>query len=117
MSNLNAWIAQRGVNFTFLMGNYIDDITFTILDEDGDAFPFAGLSITEFTIRIYDSRITGRALIETHTEATELSESAGIITWDAVFPTDMTFGDYNYELDYTDTEGDKRLAEGRIKVV
>ena len=117
MATLKAYIAKRSVNFIFLMGNYIDDITFTILDSDGEPFDFSGLSITAWTITIYDKRTSKRVVLKTYTESTGLSESGGVITWDAVFPTELTFETYNYELDYTDTEGDKRLAEGYITVV
>ena len=114
---LKAYIAKRTVNLEFLMGNHIDSITFTILDSNGVAFDFAGLGITQFTLTIYSDRTSSRTTKATHTEAAELSESGGVITWDAVFPTKMTFGNYNYELDYTDSEGNKRLAEGFKSVV
>lgn len=114
----NAYIAKRTVNIKFLMGNYIDDVVFTILDADGDAFDFSvAVAADGFYLRIYNKRTSTRTLVTTHSETGgQLTESLGVITWDAAFPTDMTFGDYNYELDYKDSEGLKRLAEGNINV-
>ena len=48
--------------------------------------------------------------------AGDITEALGVITWDADFPTALTFGVYDYELDYKDSEGLKRLAEGIITV-
>ena len=118
MATLKAYIAKRKVNFEFLIGNHIDNIQFIIKDADGNVFDFTGN--TGITIRIYDNRTKNRELVVTHTEATELSVDipTGVITWDAVFPTAMTFGEYNYELDYSSaTSEDIRLAEGTVIVV
>jgi len=118
-STVKAYIAERQVNLEFLMGNYIDDLTFTILDADGDAFDFStAVADDGFYLRIYNNRKTNRTLVATHSETGgELTEALGVITWDADFPTEITeFGSYNYELDYKDAEGLKRLAEGTLAV-
>ena len=118
-STVEAYIAQRQVNLQFLMGNYIDDLTFTILDSNGDAFDFSTAVASDgFYLRIYNNRKSSRTLVATHSEAGgELTEALGIITWDAAFPTEITeFRTYNYELDYQDAEGLKRLAEGTLNV-
>lgn len=118
----NAYIAKRTVNINFLMGNYIDGLTFTILDSAGDAFDFS--SAGSLALRIYDKRTATRSLIDTlvtsgsypWTSGGDMQESGGVITIETAFPTGMTFGTYNYELDYIDSEGAKRLAEGAIIV-
>lgn len=117
MATLDGFIAKRNVNFNLLMGNQINDIVFTVLDSNGDAFDFTGqLGIT---IRIYDKRAASRTLIDTMTLAAgDLSLSVNAITWDTAFPADMTFGKYNYELDYTSAESeDIRLAEGYLTII
>lgn len=117
MATLDAFIAQRKVNFNWLIGNYVDDITFTILNSDGDPFDFTGY--TEITMRIYDNRTAKRVLIDTLTETLgDLSLSVNVITLDTAFPAGMTFGTYNYELDYTTATSEPiRLAEGYINVI
>ncbi|KKN04046.1 hypothetical protein LCGC14_1101420 [marine sediment metagenome] len=116
MSILKAYIAKLNVNIVLIMGNHIDDITFTILDSDGVAFDFS--AATGFTLKIYDDRSDTRILKVTHTQAIELAEALGVITWDAVFPTAITlFGNYNYELSYTDPEGLKIIGIGTISVI
>ena len=114
----DAFIAKRTVNINMLMGNYIDDLVFTILDADGDPFDFSGaVGGDGFYLRIYDRRTSKRSLVDTLSEtAGDITEAAGVITVDTAFPSAMTFGKYNYELDYQDTEGLKRLAEGDIDV-
>ena len=122
MSTTKAYIAQRTVNIDMLMGNYIDGLTFTILDADGNAFDFS--SATSLALRIYDVRTAQRTLIDTlvtsgsypWTSGGDMQEAAGVITIETAFPSGMTFGRYNYELDYIDAEGEKRLAEGTITV-
>lgn len=117
MATLDAYIAKRNVNFNLLMGNQINDITFTILDSNGDAFDFTGYS--EITIRIYDNRSSRRTLIDTMTETLgDLTLSVNVIIWDTAFPSGMTFGKYNYELDYTNADDEPiRLAEGYLNVI
>jgi hypothetical protein len=125
MSNTNAYIAKRTVNLNFLMGNFIDDLTFTILDADGAAFDFSGAD--SLALRIYSNRTTARTLIDTWTTTGaypwstggDMTQASGVITVNTAFPSGMTFGQYNYELDYIDSESTpdgKRLAEGTITV-
>ena len=115
----NAYIAKRTVNINMLMGNYIDDLVFTVLDADGDAFDFStAVGGDGFYLRIYDKRTSTRTLVDTLSETgSDITEALGVITVDTAFPTAMTFGRYNYELDYQDAEGLKRLAEGTLTVL
>ena len=107
------YIAAENVNITLLVDNHIDGLQFTIKD-GGVAFDFS--SATGYTLKIYDKRTTSRVLKATLTEATELSESGGVITWDSVFPSNMDIGKYYYQLSYTDSEGEKDVAVGHITV-
>jgi len=114
----NVFSAKLPVNLNFLMGNYIDDLTFVILDDDGDPFDFSGADAGDgFFMRIYDKRTSTRVLVDTFSETLgDITEALGVITVDTAFPSAMTFGKYNYELDYQDSEGQKRILEGTINV-
>lgn len=118
MATIKGYIAKRNLIIELLMGNYIDDLTFTVL-KDGVAFDFSSATPGDgFYLRIYDQRSSRRTLIDTLSEtAGDITESGGVITVDTEFPASMTFGEYNFELDYQDAEGLKRIAEGTFKVV
>jgi len=118
MATTKAYIAKRTVNIEMLMGNYIDGLVFTILDSDEAAFDFSSATGGDgFYLRIYDNRSSKRVLKDTLSETGgDITEALGVITVDTEFPSTMTFGKYNYELDYQDSEGLKRLAEGTIFV-
>jgi len=118
-----AYIAKRTVNIDMLMGNYIDDLVFTILDADGAAFDFSASN--SLALRIYDKRTSTRTLIDTlsttgdypWSTGGDMQQASGVISVNTDMPSGMTFGKYNYELDYIDDEGSKRLAEGTINVI
>ena len=62
----NAYIAKRSVNINLLIGSYIDDLVFTILDTDGSAFDFSGATAGDgFFLRIYDKNTSTRVLVDT----------------------------------------------------
>jgi hypothetical protein len=117
-STTNAYIAKRQVNISMLMGNYIDDLVFTIQNPDGTPFDFStAVAGDGFYLRIYSNRTSSRVLEDTLSETDgDMTEALGVITVDTTFPTALTFGQYNYELDYQDAEGFKRLAEGTLLI-
>ena len=114
----NAYQADINEDINLLMGSYIDNLEFTVTDEDGDPFDFSAAVSPFFTVRIYDKRTNERELLVTLTQVSgELSETGGVITWDGAYPTEMTyFGKYDMELDWTDSEGNKRVSQGTIYV-
>lgn len=115
------YTAEQRLDLEFLLGNYIDDVPFIIQNPDGTPFDFSGAVTPFHTIRIYtgEKKTNNRELLSTLTQVTgDLTEISGTVTWDGDFPPEITeFGWYHYEMDYTDIEGDKRIGEGKIKVV
>jgi hypothetical protein len=108
-----------GNNMNLLMGNYLDGLSWTILDSDGDPFDFSSaVGGDGFYLRIYNKKTKTRELIATLSETGgDLVEAEGVITLNADFPSGMIYyGRYEYEIDYKDTEGLKRVAEGIFKV-
>jgi hypothetical protein len=89
-----------------------------VLDADGDPFDFSGAVVGDgYYLRIYSNRTSSRVLEATLSETGgNMTEAAGVITVDTAFPSSLTFGTYNYELDYQDSEGLKRLAEGTLTI-
>jgi hypothetical protein len=115
-----AYIAKTDVDLEMLIGNFIDDLVFTILDEDAVAFDFsAAVGGDGFYLRIYlNGASNNRVLKDTLSETGgDITETGGVITVSTAFPTAVLIGRYHYELDYNDSDGLKRLANGALVVI
>lgn len=110
--------AKRGIDIDLLKGDWIDGIQFTITATGGGAYDFS--AATGFNLVIYNkaNRVKNRTVLVTVVEGAGLEEASGVITWDAVFPSELTFGKYNFELQWTEaSETPKFIAEGTLNII
>jgi len=125
MASANGYIAKTGAVIGLLVGNYIDGFRWEFkYKATGLPYDFSAVNAIGYRLRIYDKRTNGRVLMTTIASSVDdvdgggpLVQAGGFITWDGLFPTELNFHKYSFELAYLHTDAPtlgKMLSVGAI---